>query len=389
MTPLKTYELTVRSMVIRGEKANKGLEALPAPNEHQMNRIKGFLIDGTPVIVAQRPGKGGMDFNKLMGGKVYAVAADGISPVFEKENGKPTKKQKVEEGLPLYSSSGFYLLSSKEYPALELLDGFTLLRDKGATVWLLSQAQLDARSKAELTSELDWDLLAMELETALGDDYNLVAKFDEVTNKKRMRGIERAQQEAEDNGESYSGVSFKEVKVSKKDGNPFVYFAWTSSSGVSAVGSIARQAEVTDEADRIVTRYFDAAEAMAAFVASKDYRQLMRELSAGHTVQFGWAQGHVMRTSVSFRRKAENVLAAPADKPQYGDAVYIQAALKQWTKGLLAVMQSQHPNFPQADYDAHHYVVSCRQAEVGMSKSGERWTPPQALCYDVGKLLLG
>jgi len=388
MTPQKSYEMTVKSMVVRGEKANKGLEAQEAANQHQMNRVRGFLTDGTAVMVAQRPGKGGMDFNKLMGGKVYAVAADGVSPVFEKDgNGKATKTQKVEDGLPLYSSSGFYLLSSKEYPALELLDGYTLLRQKGAVLVLVTEAQLEARSKTEMTSDLDWDLLAMELEASLGDEFNLVSKFDEATNRRRLRGIENAQREAEDADETYAGVAYKELAVSKKDGNACVVYAWTSSSGAKAAGILSRQAD--SEIDgRLVTRYFDAAEAMAAFAASAEFAQLQKEFDAGHTVTFGWAQGHTMRTSVSFRRKAENVLAAPADKPQYGDAVYIQATLKQWTRGLLSVMQSQHPNFPQADYDAHHYVVASRQAEVGMNKDGGKWTPPQALTYSMSARLL-
>lgn len=145
----------------------------------------------------------------------------------------------------------------------------------------------------------------------------------------------------------------------------------------------------TEIEGRPVTRYFTPAEAMTAFAESAEFAQLKKEFDADHTVTFGWAQGHVMRTSVSFRRKVENVLAAPPEKPQYGDAVYIQAALKNWTRGLLSVMQSQHPNFPQADYDAHHYVVASRQAEVGMNKSGERWTSPQALTYSMAARLLG
>ena len=387
MTPQTKFEFTVKSMVIRGEKANKGLEAQEAANEHQMNRIRGFLTDGTAVMVAQRPGKGGMDFNKLMGGKVFAVAADGISPVMEKEGGKPTKVQKVEDGLPLYSSSGFYLLSSKEYPALELLDGYTLLRQKGASLVLVTEAQLAARSKAEMTGELDWDLLAMELEAALSDDFNLVAQFDASTNRRRKRGIETAKSEAEDASEEYAGVEFKELAVSKKDGNACVVYAWTSTSGAKVAGVLSRQVD-TEIDGRPVTRYFTPTEAMAAFAESAEFAQLKKEFDADQTVTFGWAQGHIMRTSVSFRRKVENVLAAPPEKPQFGDAVYIQAALKNWTRGLLSVMQSQHPNFPQADYDAHHYVVASRQAEVGMNKSGERWTAPQALTYSMAARLL-
>jgi hypothetical protein len=387
MTPQKSFELTARSAVIRGEKANKGVDALPAPNPNQMNRIKGFLDDGTPVMVAQRPGRGGMDFTKLMGGKVFAVAADSISPVFEKGgDGKPTKTQKVEDGLPLYSSSGFYTLSTKEYPALAMFEAYTLLQEKGSILWMLTNAQLAERKVAELSSDLDWDLLALDLEAALGDEHNLVAPHDEAMNKKRMRGVERAKQEAEDNDDTYTGVAFKEVSVSPKDGNPFVYFSWAAADGSVHTGALVRQAEVLDDADRPVTRYMSAAEAMTHFAASKDFKPLADELAAGRDVKFGWVQGHVMRTSVSFRRKAENVFAAEKT-PQYGDAVYIQAAHAQWTKGLLSVLHSMHPNFPQADYTAHHYVVSPRQAEVGMNKAGTGWTPPQGVGYDIAQLL--
>jgi len=73
MTSAKNFDLVVRSTLVRSEKANKGLDTLPAPNPNQMNRIIGYLPDGTKVVIAQRPGKGGMDFNKIMGGKVFAV----------------------------------------------------------------------------------------------------------------------------------------------------------------------------------------------------------------------------------------------------------------------------------------------------------------------------
>jgi len=89
-----------------------------------------------------------------------------------------------------------------------------------------------------------------------------------------------------------------------------------------------------------------------------------------------------MRTSVSFRRKVENVLLAPADKPQYGDAVYINAALKDWTKGIVSVLATNHPTFPAKDYDDLYYVVTVRQAEIGMNKrDGGGWFPPLPIVY--------
>lgn len=391
MTPLKKFDLTVKSAIIRSEKPNKGLEAIAAPNPNQMNRLIGYLADGTKIMVAQRPGKGGMDFNKLMGGKVYAVAADGISPVFEKDkDGKPTKTQKQEDGLPLYSSSGFYLLSSKEYPALHLIEGYTLLRNRGEQVWILTKEQLAAKQKQELSDDMDWDLLTCALEASLSDDNNLVKAYDPDINKKRKRGIERAKEEAEDANEDYSGVQFSELAVSKKDGNPFLMYCWHIEGGEAKVGALLREAEVVDEDrddGRTKMEYYTAEEAVAKFSESASAKEIQSALEAGHKVTFNFVQGHVMRTSVSFRRKVENVLNE-ATKTQYGDAVYILAAQKGWTRGILTLMHSQHPNFPQADYDAHHFVAACRQAEIGMNKKeGGGWTLPEGIHFTMANEL--
>lgn len=389
MQAAQKFDFMVRSTIIRSEKPNKGLDATEAPNQNQMNRLTGFLPDGTQIVVAQRPGKGGMDFNKILGGKVYAVAADGMSPVFEKgADGKPTKVQKKEDNIPLYSSSGFYLLSSKDYPALDMLECFTLLQEHGERVLMLTAEQLAARQQFTLTSDLDLEILQGSFEEALDDSKNFVARFDEAMNKKRKRGIERAQQEAEDADEKYEGVPFKEVAVSKKDGNPFIYYAWKGTDGVVHSGSILREALVNGD-KMPVMEYYTATEALGHFIESKEYKQLAAALDAGQEVEFTFVQGHVMRTSVSFRRKCENVLAAGKDKPFFGDAVYIHAALGGWTRGLIAVMHSLHPTFPAADYDSHHYVVACRQAEIGMNKKPDgKWTPPQGVTYDINKGLL-
>jgi hypothetical protein len=295
--------------------------------------------------------------------------------------------QKVEDGLPLFSSSGFYLLSSKEYPALDMLECFTQLQDAGSYVMMLTRQQLDARQSFTLSSELDLEILTSAFEAALDDSGNLTARHDAAMNKKRSRGVARAKEEAEDSGEAYSGVPFKEVTVSKKDGNPFIHYAWAGADGVAHEGSILREAIV--QGDKMPIRvYFTAAEALEHFTASAEYRALVKALESGDDVRFAFAQGHVMRTSVSFRRKCENVRNSPAGKPLYGDAVYIHAADNHWTTGLVAVMHSMHPNFPSADYDAHHYVASCRQAEIGMNKVGDKWSPPQGVRYDLAKVLL-
>lgn len=382
MTPTQKFEFVVRTNIIRSEKSTKGLDAVLATNPNQMNRLTGFLPDGTKAIIAQRPGKGGMDFNKLLGGKVFAVAADGMSPVYEKgEDKKKSQVQKQEDGLPLFSSSGFYLLSSKEYPALDLMEAYTLLRSKGEQVWMVTDAQLAARQTHEITSDMDWDLVETALKAVLSDEHNLVSRYDAETNKKRERGIRRAKEEAEDAGDNYEGVEYAALERSKKDGNPFVYFCWKAEGGKLKANAILRETE-TLENDRVVTKYFSVDESLEFFRTTPAYKELAAAIQAGAPIQFCFVQGHVMRTSVSFRRKAENILATP-DKTQFGDAVYIHSALKTWTKGIIALMQSQHPNFPQKDYDAHHYVAACRQAEIGMNKKadGSGWQPPVGLQY--------
>lgn len=383
MTPTQKFEFVALSTVIRSEKATKGLEAVIAENPNQMNRLTGYLADGTKVIVAQRPGKGGMDFNKLLGGKVFAVAADGMSPVYEKgEDKKKTQIQKKEDGVPLYSSSGFYLLSSKEYPAMDLMEGYTLLRDKGNQVWIVTEEQLKARQAHHITSDMDWDLTEAALRAALSDDRNLVVKYDAEINKKRERLIRRAKEDAETAEEEYTGVEFKELERSKKDGSPFVYFCWKAEGGGRKAGAILRELE-TIENDRVVTKYFTLDEAFEHFATTPAYKELQAAINAGTPVQFCFVQGHVMRTSVSFRRKSENILKEPPEKTPYGDAVYLHSALKGWTKAIITVMQSQHPSFPAQDYDAHHYVVAPRQAEIGMTKKsdGSGWLPPVGVQY--------
>jgi hypothetical protein len=389
MSPLKKYELTLRTGVLRGEKPGKGLEAKPAPNPNQSNRLIGYLPDGTKIVVAQVPGKGGMDFNKLQGGKVDAVACDGFFPMFEKdENKKRTKIQKMEDGLPVYTSSGFYLLSDKQYPALEIREVFTMLRDKGEQVWIISEEQLAAKERHSLSSDFDLEMLLPSLQTALGDERNRLLAFDAAINKRRKRGIERGKEEAEDAGENYTGVEFTELKTSKKDGNPFVLYAWHDGTAGNR-GAITRERDVNEDG-KIIRHYLTAEEALSNFKSSAEYQKLEKALGEGRQVEFAFAQGDVMRTSVSFRRKVENVLAAPPEKSRYGDGVYILGAMKGWTRGIINVMYSQHPGFPGKDYDAHHYVAACRQAEVGMNKTSDgKWTPPEAVHYALAPTLLG
>lgn len=387
----KKPDLTIKSTILRSEKANKGLEATPAANQHQMNRLIGYMPDGTKVVISHRPGKGGMDFNKIVGGKVYAIAADGLSPVFEKDkDNKPTKVQKAENGLPLYSSSGFYLLSSKEYPALSIFEAYTHMRKNGDQALLITPEQMAAKETTVVDSELDLDLLLETWGEKLSDAHNLVARYDTNTNSRRRRGIDQSKGEAAENEEAYAGVEFTELAVSKKDGNPLICYVIQVAEEKPVPGIILREADIEDPDTGLkVPEYLTNTDAIARFMGGKSYAFLMAAIAAKKQVKVTFVEGHLMRTSVSFRRKVINVQAAPKDQPAYGDAVYINAALNSWVKGIVNVMHSQHPNFPQKDYDAHHYVVACRQAEIAMNKKeGGGWTPPEAVTYSIAALLL-
>ena len=376
--------LQVHSTVVRSEKPNKGLEVLLSPNPNQMHRLIGFLPDGKKVMIAQRFGRGGMDINKVAGGKVFAVAADALSPVMEKDKeGKATKVQKVEDGLPLYSSSGFYLLSSKDYPALDILTGHSHLLDEGNKVLLCSDDQLKETALMELSSELDFELLESCLQDMLGDERNLVARFNESINTRRRRGVERAQQEAEDEGEVATVVEYAELPVSVKDGNACVMLSWRlSPQAPLQTVAVMREADVTNEDyddGRVLTRYFTAEQAVEFFRNGPEGRSMREALEAGQPLKVCLTPAHVMRTSVSFRRKVANVMAAPPEKNVFGEAVYIQAALKGWVPAICALMYSQHPTFPALDYDSNHYVAAPRQKEVTMTRREDNtWTPPQA-----------
>lgn len=384
------FDLVVKSTILRGEKANKGLDAQQAPNEHTMNRVIGYLADGKKVAIAKRPGKGGVDFTKLLGGKVYAVAADGTSPVFEKdEKGQPTKIQKMEDGLPLFSSSGFYLLSSKEYPALKIGEYYSLLREQGSEVVLVSEEQIAATQRFQLESELDLGLLETAALEALDDKHNLVAEFDGPINRKRNRAITDAINAAQDEDEEYEGAKFVECQVSKRDGNPALVLFWQVEGQPMESILVLRETMVMSAKENLVPTPLSAEDAWNIFKNSADYADLFKLVDSGAHVTAGFIPAHLMRTSVMFRRKVENVLKEPEGKALYGDAVFIQGVMRGWCKSIVSFLHSRHPKFPMQDYPAHHYVVALRQSEIGMNKRGDSggWYPPEPVFVDIMSLM--
>lgn len=385
------YDFVATSGILRSEKPSKGLEAIIAPNPNVLNRIIGYMPDGTKVVVSQRPGRGGMDFTKLMGGKVYSVAADALSPVYEKgADNKPTKKIKIEDGLPAYSSSGFYTLSTKDYPALSVMDCYARVLLGGEQVLLVTTDAIANKQTLQLASDFDLDVLTDFLAAALDDSHNLVVCYDEEINRKRERDSRRAREDAEEASEPFEGPAFKELAVSKKDGNPMALLAWRTADGEVYDAVIAREVDGLDDADRPVTNYISAREAVDQFQTTESFAHLNHELSNGRPVYLAFAVGHMMRCSVSFRKKVQNTLAEPADKFLYGDAAYIRGVTASWGRSIVVLMNSQHPGFPRADYEAHHYVAAPRQAEIGMKKKadGSGWQPPQVVSYDLRALLM-
>lgn len=379
------FDLVVKSTILRGERPNKSVDAQEAKTPHQANRVIGYLTDGTKVAIAKRPGKGGVDFNKLLGDKVYAIAADGTSPVFEKDaKGNVTKVQKVEDGLPLYSSSGFYLLSSKDYPALKIGEYFTLLRENGAELIMVSQEQLNQTQVVPVGSEFDLEMLEGLVLEALDDKHNLVAGFDAAINRKRSRAIQTAVDLAQDDNLEYEGAPYADCVVSKRDGNPVVVLFWDRPGMPRESLLVLRQTQVMSAKNNLVTSPLNAEDAWNLFKNSTDYADLVKFANSGEPLTVGIIQGHLMRTSVVFRRKVEAVLAAPSER-MYGDAVYIHGALQSWCKGIVSIMHSSHPKFPNQDYPAHYYVVAPRQAEIGMKKRPNNggWEPPEPVFADI------
>lgn len=388
--PTMRYDLLSKTGIITTEKPNKGFECFPAENQHQLNKVVGYLPDGTKIIVGLRPGKGGIDFNKITSGKIFALAIDGFSPVYEKndKNQPDYSKQKTDKDLPYYTGSGAYTLSTRDHPALNIRECYAKLAHNGTYIYSISQSELEAFKCYTISTADDIEMLQMDCLMDMTMS-NLISIHDEDMNKKRKRAISRAKEEAEDNGEKYDGVEFVELKNSVKDGNPFLFFAVKSENKTK---EYTFEREIMDASEGLSTlKVLSDEELIEAFNQSEIKVALQEAVNKGETVRVKVVVGYGMRTSVSFRGKLENFVASPASHSgakRYGDAAYIYYALRTWTKSILTVMHSMHPNFPNKDYDAHHYVVAPRQAEMGMMKvesesKAVSWLPPEATQYQL------
>lgn len=387
----KKFDLIVKSEIIVSDKPTKPIDAKPSPNpQHVPDRIQGFLQDGTPAIIAKRPGKGGIDFNKFLSGKIYAVSADGFSPMLEKgEDGKKTNKQKQDDGVNLYSSSGFYLLSSKEYPSLKCFKAYTRLSSDGSLIYAIPENAVKV-ARHDLEDTLELDSLDSDILEFLDDKYNLVAPFNEDVNKKRKRAINAAKEEAEDNSEEYTGAEYSELAVSKKDGTPFVLILAQIAGQVFQFLVSRRKETKSADGKHVIIEMLTPSDALHEFKQSKQYASLTSKLENGGGIKL--VQGWLMRSSVSFKNKID---LNKTKEAEFGASVYIHSALKDWTKAICTMMYSKHPNFPQQDYEYNSYVMACLQAEIGINRMGKKqtaegekdaWSHPMAIPYTPAEL---
>ena len=363
-------------MVLRGDQPNRGITAVPAANPHQMNRVRGRTLGGTEVIVAKRDGKAGMEFSKLLGGKIYAIAADACSAVYEKdEAGNPTRVQKKEDGLPLFSASGFYLLSSKEYPAVDLSRALVHLPD-GATDQMLVLAEDAVPHVEQIADEMALDLFQVRLLQQLDDARNPLAVHLKAANRVRKRGIDAAIAEAEDTGAPYGGVAYAELPLSPKDGNPFVLIQARSDADVRS--HILTRDAMDEVSGKPVRRFFLAKDAMLRWGHTPFFAEISGWVAAGRPVELATYSGHAMRTSVTFKGKIQKERETPG---LYGDGPFIRGASAGWVKAIVTTMFSKHPGFPLQDYPDLHFVAAARQVEMGLNRKGAGRTPPQPLVY--------
>lgn len=364
------FDLIVKSEIIVADKPTKAIEARPSNNPHVPDRIQGFLQDGTAVMVAKRPGKGGIEFNKFFSGKIYAVSADGFSAIMEKdEGGKKTNTQKEEEGMKLFSSSGFYLLSSKDYPSLKCFKAYTRLSSDGSLIYSIAESGVNVVD-VKLAAGASLDAVETTILDKLNDSFNLVSPFNADVNKKRKRAITSAQEAAEDDGEEYTGAKYTELEVSKKDGTPFVLVLCKTDAGVHQFLVSRRKEKPSADGKHVNVEMLTAEEALSEFKGSKQYSSLQARVSQGASLKI--VQGWMMRSSVSFKGKIDLV---KEKEPDFGASVYIHSALKGWTKAICTMMYSKHPKFPQEDYEHNSYVMACLQAEIGINRQGKKQTP--------------
>ncbi|MCX8017331.1 MAG: hypothetical protein N2690_05460 [Rhodocyclaceae bacterium] len=326
------------------------------------------LVDGQEVAIALA-GKGGVDINKLASGRVLALAADGFRPAFEKEAAQSgPKEQKTHNGRPLFLASGFYLLSTKDYPAHCILQGYMRLLDEGERLAIVTEKSLRQAGVFTLSGRDDLLRFHEWAVQALDDAHNFLHRFDADVNKRKARILRRAQEDAEDAGEVLQAVELKPLAADAKDGSAALLLLWHR-NGQPQSHLVRRHIEVArDEPLAADARLVFAPpkEAMAAFWRTPAGGELASTVKSGKPINLVAVRGCVMRTSVSARKKIDN---ARHSTEQHGEAVWLRAALQGWVRGMAPVLSMQHPEFPRKDYDVLHYVAAPRQAEIELVPS--------------------
>ena len=378
---MKTW--IVQSAIIVGMNPGKPLEIQLSENPHKANKIIGRLLDGTAVIVSLRPGRGGVPINKLSTGKVFAVAADSFSPVYEKEGGKPTKRQKVEaDGTLHFSTGACYLMSTGEYKALVMGYYLTYVPQSGDEFFVIDSAAITTRVQVTLRNKEDYVAFLRYMCRCLNPNNNWMHVHNSVINRVRARKIRTAQEQADEEGYVYEGIQPNDLDIDPRDGAPTVFLdvrdaVLTSQSAFEIVR--CAMGRIEPDTGRISYTHMSHTDRMKTFANEPLAHRIVARLKAGREVVVSIAQGATFRQSVSTKKKFANAL----DGSNSGDSFYCNHAIGKWTNSMVGVMHSTHPRFPNEDYTTNHFVASLRQAEVLMENGSGSWRPLDIPGYDI------
>ncbi len=377
----------------------KTLRVEESGNPHVPDKVIGYLGDGTKVAIAVRTGgNGGNEINKIA--KMSVVRLDGFMVSYDTSAGGGAKdKTPVMHGDAIFATtSGAYMLRSKQSPALIVGEAFChLYKDGTRTALFPTDVAGNALHIASDAGEEFKTELSRVLIEQLDPSNNLFGEINDVMNKRRERGIRSAKEEAEDGGTEYAGVQFKPGVVSGNDGNPCVLVTAQVKTADGkdefwqAVASLERA-----EGKFGNIKIMSPAQAVDSFKETQFYRNVNAALAEGREVVVAALTGHVVRNIKSFSDRCKEVAEGiDQKKVEFGDGPFIKSAMSGFTKSIYAITGSLHPKFPAEDYwvddkkevASHKFVVNPGQAEIGMRRDpgnpAGRAKPEAAVTYDV------
>lgn len=374
----------VRSEIIVGRINGRPIEVEISDNPHKASKLIGCRLDGTPVTVSLRQGRGGVPLNKLASGKVHAVSADSFSPVYEKVNGKTTKKQKVEQDGSLHFSTGAcYLISTNEYKSIILGAYYTYIFNGGNEAYVIHESAIESRKQVYLSSRVDVSRMLSTIKAMIDPVHHWMNQHIDGINRSKARKIRNERERLEDDGQEYSGIEPMNLDADLRDGGPTLFIDVRNESNLSVGGFSAIRStveEINPISGQINVKSVSPTERIEIFKQSPLFKRIVQVIDQGGRIIFSYASGSSFRTSVSTRKKFSNALEGSSFS---GDSFYCTKAQGKWTNSIIGVMHSMHPQFPSADYDVNHFVATIRQRELAMSNATGSWLPYDIPGYDI------